>query len=249
MCGERCTLARELTDDGDYLHIGLRWSGIPEVQHDGATIGWTFGRVLADGNPADDRRVYAGGARAGRDACPPGFIQHLTIVRRRSRRRDDHARWPTPRRKQIDIHPLLAKRSRHLTSLERGCCLSLETALLSTGWRSRARGRPRSFTHATPEAYIRDISGCCHAPLRRRGGRRGRSAKLLKAHVIGQDAGRRRLRAPPRALLAKPWRSLSDRKRVLLALWAPPASVQDVSWRRPSHGRPSVWRGAMIRSI
>ena len=191
MWQERCIkLARELTDDGDYLHIGSL-SGILEAQHDGATIADFFEPGLADGTLRMIVECTLEELERARRARP-GFIQHFTIVRV-----DEPSAVDTitlslayARRKQIDIHPSAMKRLvRHLTSLERGVAFPGK-ALRFVDWMAlESKGEAKKlYPRDASEAYSK-YSG---VPLTLLSddvaAGAGDLAKLLKAHVIGQDA-------------------------------------------------------------
>jgi ATP-dependent Clp protease ATP-binding subunit ClpC len=191
MWQERCIrLARELTEDGDYLHVSSL-NGLLEAQHDGATIADFFEPGLVDGTLrmiVECTQEELERARRAR----PGFIQHFTIVRV-----DEPSVIETitlalayARKKQIDIHPSAMKRLvRHLSALERGVSFPGK-ALRFVDWMAlEAKGEAkRLFPKDASEAYskysgvpltlLSDDVAAGPAEL----------SKLLKARVIGQDA-------------------------------------------------------------
>lgn len=192
MWQERCIrLARELGEDGDYLHVGSL-AGLLEAQHDGAAIADFFEPGLADGTVrmiVECTQEELERARRAR----PSFIQHFTIVR---------VEEPSPvetitlalayaRRKHIDIHPAAMKRLvRHLTALERGVAFPGK-ALRFVDWMASERKGAETkklYPKDASEAYSRysgvpitllsDDVAAGPAAL----------AGLLKERVIGQDA-------------------------------------------------------------
>lgn len=191
MWQERCIkLARELADDGDYLHVSSL-NGLLEAQHDGATIADFFEPGLVDGSIrmiVECTQEELERARRAR----PAFIQHFTIVRV-----DEPSVVETislslayARKKQIDIHPSAMKRLvRHLSSLERGVSFPGK-ALRFVDWMAlEAKGEAKKlFPKDASEAYSK-YSGVPLTLLSDDVAAGPKElAKLLKARVIGQDA-------------------------------------------------------------
>jgi len=204
MWQERCiTLVKELSDDGDYLHVSSL-GGLLEPQPDGAAIADFFEPALASGEIrmiAECTQEELERARRQR----PSFIQHFTLVRV-----DEPASADTiglalayARRRSLDVHPSAMKRLfRHLSALERGIAFPGK-ALRFIDWLAveqdrkapapAATGEPAPppkalFPKDASEAYAR-YSG---VPLSLLSDDIAASAEdlaaMLKARVIGQDA-------------------------------------------------------------
>jgi ATP-dependent Clp protease ATP-binding subunit ClpC len=191
MWQERCIkMARELSDDGDYLHIGSL-TGFIESQHDGAAISDFFEAGLADGSIhiiAESTQEELERARRAK----PQFIQRFQIIR---------VEEPTPldattlalayaKKKHIEIHPSAMKRLvRHLTALERGVAFPGK-ALRFVDWMAlENKDAPKKlWPRDASEAYSR-YSGVPFTLLSDDvAAGADQLADLLKARVIGQDA-------------------------------------------------------------
>ena len=195
MWQERCIrLARELGEDGDYLHVASL-GGLLEAQHDGAAIADFFEPGLGDGSVrmiVECTQEELERARRAR----PSFIQHFTVVRV-----DEPSAVETitlalayARRRHIDVHPAAMKRLvRHLSALERGVAFPGK-ALRFVDWMATERkgdskeSPKKLYPKDASEAYSRysgvpltllsDDVAAGPAAL----------AGLLKERVIGQDA-------------------------------------------------------------
>jgi ATP-dependent Clp protease ATP-binding subunit ClpC len=204
MWQERClTLVKELTDDGDYLHVN-ELGGLLEAQPDGAAIADFLEPAMDSGELrviAECTQEELERARRAR----PSFMKRFSLVR------VDELPAPATvalgiayaKRKALDVHPSAMKRLvRHLGALERGVAFPGKALRfldwLATSSRTAAERAAPDGTAPAPSRtlYPRDASEAyarySGVPLSLLSDDVAASAEdlaaMLKARVIGQDA-------------------------------------------------------------